>query len=157
MPCDDIAALPKKRRYLMMKIRTYTELSSFKTFEERFEYLKLDGIVGAETFGFDRWLNQNFYHSKEWKTLRRDIIVRDNGCDLGIDGYDISGDIIIHHMNPITIDDIINVTAYLMNPDYLICTSLNTHNAIHYSYKELKGIPIYPVERKPFDTCPWKK
>lgn len=139
-------------------ILTYSELIRLPTFEERLSYLLLHGRVGAETFGFDRWLNQHFYRSEEWKQLRRKIIIRDNGCDLGVDGYDIQGAILVHHMNPIVSDDIINCTPYLMNPDFLISTSFDTHQAIHYENAELlKVAPIYPTERKPNDTCPWKK
>lgn len=139
-------------------ILTYNELIRLPTFEERLSYLLLHGRVGAETFGFDRWLNQHFYRSEEWKQLRRKIIIRDNGCDLGVDGYDIQGAILVHHMNPIVSDDIVNCTPYLINPDFLISTSFNTHQAIHYENAELlKVAPIYPTERKPNDTCPWKK
>ena len=139
-------------------ILTYNELIRLPTFEERLSYLLLHGRVGAETFGFDRWLNQLFYISEEWKQLRRKIIIRDNGCDLGVDGYDIQGAILVHHMNPIVADDIVNCTPYLMNPDFLISTSFNTHQAIHYENADLlKVAPIYPTERKPNDTCPWKK
>lgn len=139
-------------------ILTYSELIRLPTFEERLSYLLLHGRVGAETFGFDRWLNQHFYRSEEWKQLRRKIIIRDNGCDLGVDGYDIQGAILVHHMNPIVSDDIVNCTPYLMNPDFLISTSFDTHQAIHYENAELlKVAPIYPTERKPNDTCPWKK
>lgn len=137
-------------------IRTYTELSKLKTFEERFNYLKLNGQVGSETFGFDRHLNQAFYKSKDlWLPLRDEIIVRDEGCDLGIEGRDIYGRIIIHHMNPITIDDILNRTEFLLNPEYLICVTKRTHDAIHYGDENL----LYkdPIERTKNDTCPWKK
>lgn len=138
-------------------IRTYSELIKIPTFEERLSYLMLNGKVGAETFGFDRWLNQRFYTSEEWQQLRNDIIVRDNGCDLGVKGYDIQDMIIVHHMNPIVSDDIINCTPYLLNPEFLICTSFDTHQAIHYQTADmLKISPIYPIERKPNDTCPWK-
>lgn len=127
-------------------IKTYTELTRLPTFQERFEYLKLDGSVGIETFGFDRYLNQFFYNSKEWKRLRNEIIVRDKGCDLACDGYEIQGNIIIHHMNPITPEDIINRNDDLLNPEYLISTVLNTHNAIHYGDSSL--LPHAPVERR---------
>lgn len=135
-------------------IRTYSELIQLKTFEERFEYLKLDGIVGRETFGFDRYLNQMFYTSIEWKKFRRDIILRDNGCDLAIPGLDIVGKIFIHHLNPITKDDILNRTEYLMNPEFVICSSKLTHDAIHYGDSDL--LPKGPIERKRNDTCPWR-
>lgn len=137
-------------------IRTYSELSTFETFEERFKYLQLvDGRVGEDTFGFDRYLNQKFYKTKEWKRLRDHLIVRDNGCDLGVDGYDIHGRVIIHHMNPITKRDILDRSDYLMNPEYLICTTHNTHNAIHYGDENL--LILDPIERTPNDTCPWKQ
>ena len=135
-------------------IRTYSELIQLKTFEERFEYLKLNGIVGRETFGFDRYLNQMFYTSIEWKKFRRDIILRDNGCDLAIPGLDIVGKIFIHHLNPITKEDILNRTEYLMNPEFVICSSKLTHDAIHYGDSDL--LPKGPVERKRNDTCPWR-
>lgn len=135
-------------------IRTYSELCSFETFEERFNYLSLKGTVAAETFGFDRYINQKFYSSAEWKLLRDKIIVRDLGCDLGVDGYEIYGKIIIHHMNPILLQDIIHQTDYLLNPEFLICTTHNTHNAIHYGDESL--LIKAPVERKKNDTCPWR-
>lgn len=137
-----------------MQLRTYSKLVLLPTFEERFEYLKLNGAVGIDTFGFDRYLNQTFYKSVEWKRIRNKVIIRDNGCDLGIDGYEIYGRILIHHMNPITQDDIINRTDLLLNPEYLISVSLDTHNGIHYGdiNQLLKG----PIVRKPNDTCPWK-
>ena len=135
-------------------MRTYRELSRLKTFDERFEYLKLNGFVGEETFGYDRYLNQMLYKSPEWRSLRRDIIIRDNGYDLGLEGYDIQGMIIVHHMNPISIDDLKTFSDDVVNPEYLICVSSLTHKAIHYSDKSL--IPQMPVERRPGDTCPWK-
>lgn len=137
-------------------IRTYAELSRLRTFEERYEYLKLDGQVGKDTFGFDRIFNQQFYRSKEWRALRDFVIVRDNCCDLGIEGHEITSQkIFIHHMNPITMDDIVNPSEYLMNPEYLITTIHNTHNAIHYGDAEL--LIAEPIERTKHDTCPWKK
>lgn len=138
-----------------MIIRTYSELSDFATFEERYRYLKLSGIVGEETFGFDRILNQTFYKSLEWKRIRDFVILRDNGCDLGIDGRLIGGKIIIHHLNPLTKKDIREATDYLLNPEFLICTSLMTHNAIHYGDENLLIKDI--CERSRNDTCPWKK
>lgn len=135
-------------------IRTYSELSSFKSFKERFEYLKLDGTVGKDTFGFDRYLNQKFYKSKEWERVRDIVIVRDNGCDLGVEGYDIHSRIYIHHMNPLKVDDILNRSDYLLNPEYLICVTMNTHNAIHYSDDSI--LMTGPIVRTPNDTCPWK-
>lgn len=136
-------------------IRTYSELRKLKSFEERFQYIKLSGSVGVDTFGFDRIFNQRFYHSYEWKRIRNQIIIRDNGCDLGIPGYDISGTILIHHMNPISIDDIQNASEYLLNPEYLICISHETHNAIHYGNDDILQKHKF-IERKPNDTCPWK-
>lgn len=138
----------------MMKIRTYSELSQLATFKERYQYLYLGGSVGKETFGFDRYLNQAFYKTPEWQAIRREVIIRDNGCDLGIDGYDIHGSIIIHHMNPISVADIVDRSDYLLNPDYLITTTLDTHNAIHYGDSNL--LCHVPAERSPNDTCPWR-
>lgn len=140
---------------IQMEIRSYSELITIPTFEERFRYLKLDGRVGEETFGFDRYLNQIFYKSNEWLRVRDLVIVRDNGCDLGIEGREIYGRILIHHMNPITIDDITRRSKYLLDPEYLITTVKNTHDAIHYGDESLliKG----PIERSKYDTCPWKK
>ena len=137
-----------------MSIRTYSELILLPTFEERFKYLQLNGRVGDDTFGFDRYINQKFYRSAEWKRIRDYIIIRDNGCDLAVDGYEIHGRILIHHMNPITISDIKFSTEYLMNPDYLICVTHNTHNAIHYG--DEKQIITGPIARTKNDTCPWK-
>jgi hypothetical protein len=138
-----------------MKIRTYSELIKLPTFEERYKYLRLRGVVGEETFGFDRFINQDFYRSKEWKSIRDFIIVRDNGCDLAMEGYDIYGKIIIHHMNPVTIKDFQENSAFLMEPEYLISTTLSTHNAIHYGDESL--LVKEPVRRSKNDTCPWKQ
>ena len=138
-----------------MIIRTYSELIKLPTFEERFQYLKLDGDVGVETFGFDRYLNQAFYSSDEWKSIRNQVIIRDNGCDLGIEGREIYKRIVIHHMNPITKEDLLYRTEYLLNPEYMICTMKNTHDAIHYGDENL--LFKEPVERKPNDTCPWRR
>ena len=135
-------------------IRTYSELMKLHTFEERYEYLRLRGKVGEETFGFDRYLNQIFYKSKEWAIIRDQVIFRDNGCDLGVEGYDIYGRILIHHMNPITKADILERSDLLLNPEYLICVSKNTHDAIHYSDKNL--LVTGPIERTKNDTCPWR-
>lgn len=137
-------------------IKTYSELSKIPDFMGRFEYLSLKGVVAEETFGFDRYLNQKFYRSREWYQLRNKIIVRDNGCDLGIPGRDIFDHIIIHHMNPLRVDDIVNSTDFLLNPEYLICVSSLTHNAIHYGDKNLIAQTDI-IERKPNDTCPWRK
>lgn len=141
----------------MTNIRTYSELITLPTFIERYEYLKIGGRVGEETFGFDRYLNQTFYKTKEWLSVRDYVIVRDNGCDLGIKGREIPSGvkILVHHMNPITVDDILNRSEYLLNPEYLISTIKNTHDAIHYGDSSL--LMSEPIERTPFDTCPWKK
>ena len=140
---------------IQMNIRTYSELITLPTFEERFKYLQLGGKVGEDTFGHDRYLNQMFYTSDEWRRIRRDVIVRDNGCDLGIQDREIHGLIIIHHMNPITIEDIINRSEFLLNPEYLISTVKNTHDAIHFSDERI--LITDPIERRPNDTCPWKR
>ena len=137
-----------------MSIKTYSELSKLTTFEERYNYLRLNGLVGKETFGFDRYLNQVFYRSSKWRSIRDFVIVRDNGCDLGIEGREIHGRIIIHHMNPITIQDITQQTEFLLDPEFLISTSHETHNAIHYGDTNL--LIQEPVERKRNDTCPWR-
>lgn len=137
-------------------LRTYTELSKLKTFEERFEYLRLNGRVGKETFGFDRIFNQIFYRSIEWKRVRDKVILRDNGCDLGVPGHEIYGQrILIHHMNPISLEDLERRSEILMNPEYLITTIHNTHNAIHYGDENL--LIKLPRERTKNDTCPWKR
>lgn len=138
----------------MNNLRCYRELIRLKTFDERFEYLKLKGIVGEATFGYDRYLNQLLYTSGEWRRIRRDIILRDNGCDLAVKGYDIPDIIIVHHMNPISVEDLIDFSEDVINPEYLICVSHDTHNAIHYGDKSL--LTREPIERKPGDTCPWK-
>ena len=136
-------------------IRTYKELSAFRTFAERFRYLQLKGVVGLDTFGFDRILNQRFYRSQTWKTIRDRVIVRDNGCDLGIEDRAIYGKILIHHMNPISPEDVMQQSDILLNPEYLICVSHTTHNAIHYGDETL--LMTVPVERSKNDTCPWKQ
>ena len=125
-----------------------------KTFEERYEYLKIGGKVGEETFGFDRYLNQVFYTSDEWRSIRNDVIIRDNGCDLGMPDREIKGSIIIHHMNPISKEDILNRSEFLLDPEYLICTFKLTHDAIHYGSSDL--LPKGPIERTKNDTCPWR-
>jgi hypothetical protein len=135
-------------------IRTYEELITYPTFEERYNYLKLCGIPAEETFGPDRYLNQMFYRSKEWKRIRDIVILRDNGCDLGVEGYDIFEHAIIHHMNPLSVEDIQHSTENLMNPRYLITVSFNTHQAIHYGTKQ--DPLLLPKERRPNDMCPWK-
>ncbi len=138
-----------------MGIRTYSELSNLKTFEERYRYLQLDGVIGKETFGFDRFLNQDFYRSQEWKRIRDLVITRDNGYDLGVEDRIVYGKIFIHHMNPILPEDIVSGSDFLLNPEYLITTTLNTHNAIHYGDESL--LMTVPVERSRNDTCPWRK
>ena len=138
-----------------MSIKTYSKLITLPTFMERYEYLKLQGKVGADTFGFDRYLNQMLYHNPKWKAVRNQVILRDNGCDLGIEGYDIYGKILVHHMNPITKQDIEMESDFLFNPEYLICTAHITHNAIHYGDASL--LITAPIERSPNDTCPWKR
>lgn len=134
-------------------LRSYSELITLPTFKERYEYLKLNGIVGKETFGWDRYINQDFYHSEEWKSIRDYIIVRDNGCDLGVPGYEIHTKIYIHHMNPIDANDIIGYTDFLVDPEFLICTSFITHNAIHYGKDSV--LNYEPVTREPNDTKLW--
>ena len=135
-------------------IRTYNELMQIDSYKERFEYLKLDGIVGASTFGSRRYLNQAFYRSEEWKRIRDYVITRDLGRDLGIVGYDIAGLIHVHHMNPVMIQDVISHSSDILNPDYLITTSYQTHKAIHYGNEDM--LILDPVIRTPNDTCPWK-
>lgn len=140
----------------MTHIRTYSELSKLTSFEDRYNYLKLDGVIGESTFGFDRYLNQRFYQNDiEWKRVRDFVIMRDMGCDLGIEGRELHENIIVHHMNAVTDYDLLNRTEYLLDPEYLICVSKRTHNAIHYGDENLliKG----PVERTQNDTCPWRK
>lgn len=149
-PCENIMG-----KVNQMTIRTYSELITLPTFEERYRYLKLGGRIGEETFGFDRYLNQIFYKSKIWRSIRNQVIIRDNGCDLGMEGHEIDEKIIIHHMNPITISDIERESAFLLDPEYLICTILNTHNAIHYGDESL--LITAPIERTKYDTCPWRR
>lgn len=134
--------------------KSYTELITFDNFQDRFEYLRLRGYVGAETFGRDRYINQALYRSPEWKRFRRRVIIRDNGCDLGIEGHEIFDKILIHHINPITMEDVINRSFCIFDFDNVICTVLETHNAIHYG-DELY-LSTVPQERRPGDTCPWK-
>ena len=138
-----------------MNIKTYSELITLPTFEERYRYLRLRGQVGTETFGFDRWLNQQFYKDPEWLAVRDYVIVRDNGCDLAMPDREIRTRILVHHMNPITKEDIIRRTKFLLDPEYLICTIKNTHDAIHYGDESL--LIIAPTERSKNDTCPWKR
>ena len=138
----------------MERIRTYSELITFPTFEERYQYLRLNGSVGRETFGFDRYMNQFFYRSPEWKKVRNEVIARDNGCDLGMEGREIFGRVLIHHMNPISPEDIRDRSDLLLNPEFLITTAHNTHQAIHYGDESLLILP--PIQRARYDTCPWK-
>ena len=137
-------------------MRTYTELSQLETFMERFNYLKLEGVIGEDTFGFDRYLNQVFYTSQEWRHVRDIVIVRDNGNDLGVNGFTIpKRNLIVHHINPICVEDILKRKENILNPEYLICVSRGTHQALHYGNLDL--LPKDIVDRKPNDTCPWKK
>lgn len=137
-----------------MKIRSYKEVSRLKTFEERFDYLKLNGGVGVTTFGFERYLNQTLYRSRVWRSLRKDAIIRDGACDLGIPDREIIERLIVHHINPITIEDIENGNSCVYDLDNLICTYHNTHNAIHYGDSSL--LARLPIERRKGDTCPWR-
>ena len=136
-----------------MRIRRYSEMIRFETFEERFEYLKLGGEVGASTFGFDRHINQAFYRSRQWKTVRRDVIVRDNGCDLGVRGHEINGAVMVHHLNPMEVEDIVHGDAWILDPEFLVCVTHDTHNAIHYGDARL--LPKEFVPRRPGDTKLW--
>lgn len=136
-------------------IKTYSDLILLPTFEERYRYLRLHGRVGEATFGFDRYLNQVLYRSQRWKSIRDYVIIRDNGCDLGIEGREIHGPILVHHMNPLTTYDIEHETDFLLNPEYLISTILATHNAIHYGDESL--LMLNPIERRKNDTCPWRR
>lgn len=137
-----------------MSIRTYSELITIPTFEERFEYLQLKGSVGKDTFGYDRYLNQVLYRSPEWKRLRNQIIIRDDGCDLACDGYDVYGKVLIHHLNPITVEDVLTRSRKVFDPDNLVCVSHSTHNAIHYGDVDL--LVTGPIIRTKNDTCPWR-
>ena len=137
-----------------MSIRTYSELITIPTFEERFEYLQLKGSVGKDTFGYDRYLNQVLYRSPEWKRLRNQIIIRDGGCDLACDGYDIYGKVLIHHLNPITVEDVLARSRKVFDPDNLVCVSHSAHNAIHYGDVDL--LVTGPIIRTKNDTCPWR-
>lgn len=137
------------------KILTYSELIKMDNIQDRFNYLRLDGEIGRTTFGYDRWLNQKFYKSDEWLSVRDQIILRDEGNDLGVKGFEIKEKVLIHHMNPIDKSDILNITEWLLNPEYLICTSYNMHQAIHYG-----GVLPYGYileERQANDTCPWRR
>lgn len=134
--------------------KKYSELIRLATFMDRYQYLRLDGRVGIETFGYDRYLNQILYHTPEWRRFRRDIIIRDKACDLGCDGYELYDKILIHHINPITVDDVLNRDSKIFDPNNVISTSLNTHNAIHYGDERL--LVSEPIVRTKNDTCPWK-
>ncbi len=146
--------LMKVMKTMKTIIRTYSELITLPTFMERYKYLQIGGTVGADTFGFDRYLNQAFYKSEEWKSIRRHVIIRDCGCDLGIEGREIHERILIHHINPISEEDILDRSDLLLNPEYLISTSHRTHNAIHYGDDSI--LIDMPLERRKNDTCPWK-
>lgn len=137
-----------------MRKRSYSELLQFKTFEERYQYLRLVGEVGNPTFGYDRYFNQLFYHSSEWRRTRNQIILRDNGCDLSMPDYEIHGRIYIHHINPITKQDVEEFSDNLFDPENLVCVTFDTHNAIHYG--DERTLPKIPIERVPGDTCPWR-
>lgn len=136
-----------------MRIRSYSELRTWDTFDDRFDYLKLGGTVGHSTFGFDRYVNQQFYASLEWKRVRSFVIVRDNGCDLGVPGYEIQRELLVHHINPMVVADLHNEEDWIINPEYLITTTHTTHNAIHYGDKSL--LPKTVLERLPNDTKLW--
>lgn len=135
-------------------IKRYSELIRYDTFIDRYHYLNLVGQVGIETFGLDRYLNQTLYRSSRWRRTRNQVILRDNGCDLGMEGFDIFDKIIVHHINPLTVQDIEEDVDEIYDPEFLICCSFDTHNAIHYGDERL--LPQLPVERRPGDTCPWK-
>ena len=154
MPLQQCAATVDRVIQMTMNSRSYSELIQIPTFEERYRYLRLGGEVGKETFGYDRYLNQVFYTSKEWRAFRRKIIVRDMGCDLGIADREIHGLIMIHHINPINMDDILRRRECLLDPENVICISMDTHNAIHYGDENL--LVKAPIERSRNDTCPWR-
>lgn len=135
-------------------VKSYSKLITLPTFEERFKYLKLDGVVGEDTFGFQRWINQELYHSSKWRQFRDKVILRDNGCDLAMEGFEIFGPILIHHLNPISYNDILNKNSNVFDLDNVVCTRHMTHNAIHYGDENL--LSTSPIQRSPNDTCPWK-
>ena len=140
---------------ILMSIKTYSELIKFNTFEERFQYLRLNGSVGQDTFGFDRYMNQHLYNRNDkWRRARDKVIIRDDGCDLGMEGHIIHGRIIVHHINPITIDDLRYDKDWIFDPEFLICVTHRTHNAIHYGDEDL--LAKAPIVRTKNDTCPWK-
>jgi hypothetical protein len=138
---------------IMTIVRSFSELRRLDSFEDRYEYLRLKGVVGEATFGYDRYINQALYQSNEWKHARRQAIIRDNGCDLGVFGYEIHGELLVHHMNPITVEDIVNRADLVLDPEFLITTTMTTHNAIHYGDQTLLRTPF--VERNPGDTKLW--
>lgn len=142
-------------RVIMMSIKKYSEVITLPTYLDRYRYLRIGGRVGEVTFGYDRYLNQVLYKSDEWKRFRNKIILRDNGCDLGCDGFDIHGRVLVHHINPITVEDVIKRHPKVFDEENVICTSLDTHNAIHYGDENL--LVVAPIERRPNDTCPWKQ
>lgn len=154
-----IVVLTTQKKRTVIFIRTYSELIQLPTFEERFNYLKLQGQLGVDTFGTygKRWLNQHFYKSREWKDIKREVIMRDNGCDLGLPEYELLHPVkvMVHHMNVITDQDIINRTPFLLDPEYLITCSMETHNAIHYGDLSVSRYSKDPVIRQPGDQCPW--
>lgn len=147
--CKDIVEM-----VVMMIIKSYSKMLTFPTLEERFRYLELKGSVGKDTFGYDRYLNQILYHSGEWKSFRNDIIIRDNGCDLACEGHEIHKRILVHHINPITVEDVLNRSPMVFDPENVVCVSHITHNAIHYGDENL--LITAPVERSQNDTCPWR-
>lgn len=138
---------------MSQRSRTYTELSRIKAFEDRYDYLAVKAAVGMDTFGFERWLNQAFYHSAHWRRARDQVIARDYGCDLGVEGYEIGGNLIVHHMNPIAVEDITHANIDIINPEYLVTVSLRTHNAIHYGDRSGLAKPL--IQRRPDDTKLW--
>lgn len=140
---------------IQMSIKTYSDMIQLPTFLDRYRYLQIGGQVGKETFGFDRYLNQTLYRSTEWKRFRRDMILRDEGLDLACEGFEVIGKILLHHINPITIEDVVQRNPIIFDPENVICTSLNTHNAIHYGDESL--LMIGPIQRTKYDTCPWRK
>ena len=150
LQCDHITD-----KVIQMSIKTYSELMSLDTFLERYRYLRIGGTVGKETFGYERYLNQVLYRSDEWKSFRSRIIIRDRGCDLGCDGFEICGKILVHHIDPITVEDVIRRDPKIFDEENVIATSLNTHNAIHYGDESL--LTTEPIVRRPNDTCPWKQ
>lgn len=136
--------------------RNYTELSKLLTYEDRYNYLRLNGNVGIETFGFDRYLNQYFYNSKLWQEVKADVVIRDKGCNMGLEGFDINGMVLVHHMNPIKLEDILQKSELILDPEYLISVSLATHNDIHYGRDLNIRSNRIPVQRSPHDQSPWR-